>query len=139
MLESQSEAQLRADTIPIRSDVTHDAKSLAVSDPFEDSINDLRMCLHLGGDRSGRWKRKRPLFAYSESAGVDFSSSSMISKTRFPRTTESSITNLSVGVYFRMTARATKPWMRPRLRDSRASPRFCCSGLPKILMNTTAE
>ncbi len=55
------------------------------------------------------------------------------------RTTESSIRNLSVGVYFRITARATRPWMRLRWRMSRPKPRFCCSGEPRMLMKTRAE
>ena len=72
---------------------------------------------------------RRPAVSDSFGGGRVFSSSSMICSTRLPRTTESSITKRSVGVYFRTTARATRPWMRLRWRVSKANPRFCWSGV----------
>ena len=75
-------------------------------------------CGFIGFSRAQAWRAPegagsgacRVSCVYSAgSAGAAFSSSSMIPSTRLPRAIESSIRNRSVGVYFRTTARPTKP------------------------------
>src|SRR5690348_3712775 len=126
VLERQAQAQLRTDAIAIGTDVADDAEGFAFSNLIDNSIHDGKARFHF---RHG----------YSVVLGLDFSSSSIICRTRLPRTTESSMINFRVGVYFRTTARPTSPWMRLRWRVSRSRPRFCWSAVPRMLMKTAAE
>src|SRR5262249_13386535 len=115
--------ELRADAIAVGADVPDDAERFVLADNLEDAVDDFRVRLHFSSPFPD-WAR---------------SSSSMICKTRLPRTMESSKTNLSVGVYLSTTERATSPWIRARLSVSNCNPRFCWTGFPRILMKTTAD
>src|SRR6266571_6517371 len=118
VLQGQRQAQLRTNAVPVRPDVADDTDGMTLANPVEDALDDAR--LHSTGD-------------------MDFSSSAMMASTRLPRTTESSTTKRSCGVYLRMTDLAIRPWMRARCLWSRASPVRCCSGLPKMPMKTVAR
>src|SRR5262249_34341334 len=116
VVEGEGQPELGADAIAIGPNVADDADRFAVANRLHDSPND---ALH------------------SETG--DFSSSSIIWRTRLPRATDSSTTNRSWGVYFRTTALATRPWMRARFRWRSTKPVFCCSWPPRMLMKTTAD
>ena len=88
-LERQGKAKLRSDAIAVGTDVARDADGFAAADLLQDAVNDLGMGFHEGG-------RAR-------------SSSSRICSTRLPRSTESSSTKRSLGVYLSTTARPTRP------------------------------
>src|SRR6266705_471652 len=87
------QAQFRTNAVPVRPHVADDTDGLTLANPVEDALDDAR--LHSTGE-------------------MDFSSSAMMARTRLPRTTESSTTKRSCGVYLRMTDLATRPWMRVR-------------------------
>ena len=88
MLQGHRQAKLRADAIAVRPDVSDHTDGLAATDSLENALNNSRG-LHV--------------------AGAFRSNSAMMSSTRLPRSMESSMTKRSCGVYFKMTALATKP------------------------------
>src|ERR1051325_1679373 len=117
ILEGVSQAELRADAIAIGTDVADDAEGGTAANPVEDAPDDFRF--HV--------------------AGPDFSSSSMMASTRLPRSMESSTMKRRCGTYFRMTALATRDWMRERCLFNMMRPVRCCSALPRMPMKTVAR
>ena len=88
-LERERQAELGADAIAVRTNVARDANGFAPGDAFKNPVDDPGMGFHEGG-----WDR---------------SISSRISNTRLPRSTDTSSSNRSLGVYLRTTARPTMP------------------------------
>src|SRR6266516_543688 len=117
VLQSQRQAELGADAIAIGPDVADDTDRVT----FPDGLGDLQ-------DDAGR--------LHASDAGR--SNSSMSCKTRLPRSKESSTTKRRWGMYLRITALATSPWMRARVCCRVASPILCWSGLPRTLTKTRA-
>src|SRR6185369_1333766 len=148
VLQGQSQPELRADAVAVGTDVPDHTKRAALANLFNNTLNNLRVAFHRcepnrlppkgGGELTGAPAGDCRV-PQSGDAEPDFSNSSMMAITRFPRPTESSIWNRSLGVYFNTTARPTSPWMRFRCFANSPSPRFCCSALPRMLIKTTAE
>ena len=88
---------------------------LALADAFENAINDFGIAFH---DFIGRV------------SGEDFSSSSMICRTRLPRSMESSKTNLNCGRVFQNDCRGRPgPECACDVRSSTSKPRFLLVGV----------
>jgi len=82
--QGQAQADLGADAIAIGADVAGDAYGLALTDGFNDAVNDFGMRFHASGE--------------------DFSNSSMMRRILSPRSMDLSRTKRRWGVYLRMTA-----------------------------------
>src|SRR5687767_11465162 len=94
VLEGVSNGKLGADAIAIGPDMADDAKRFVFANFLDNAADDLGGGFHSGGE--------------------GLSSSSRISSTRLPRSIESSMINLSAGVYLRTTARPRSPCIRLR-------------------------
>ena len=91
-LQGEGQAELGADAIAIGPDMADDANGLAVANAVENAIDDFRAGISCaGGDQEF------------------FSSSSMISSTRLPRSTESSMTKRKLRRVFQHHGSADQP------------------------------
>src|SRR5262245_56142740 len=100
--QCQRQAKLGANAITVRPDMSDHAKGAAFVNGPDDAFNNLRVGFHqsapkqtttgfLPASRKGVASSRGAAKSHSTAVEPDFSSSSMISITRFPRPTESSI------------------------------------------------
>ena len=146
--QGEGEAELRAHAIAIRADVADDTERAALPDAFDDAVNNLWVRLHWNeiecrmrvlrsSARSGACRVSCVLFFRLGRRGLfqllDDPEHSIAAHDRVVHQEPEG------GGVFQDDRPAHQPWMRLRWRASSENPRFCWSGLPRMLMKTTAE